>query len=121
VASSAGHDHLHTLTGEDLVERGSELGVTVADEEAERCDLVTEVMMGLRGLLRCPCAVWVGGYAEDAYAPGRDLHDEQHAQAFEEIVSTWKKSQASKLSAWALNACLRPSSASQPNTRITIR
>jgi hypothetical protein len=40
--------------------------------------------MRLRGLLGGPCAILVGGHAEDVHAPGRHLHDEQHVQACEE-------------------------------------
>jgi hypothetical protein len=76
-------DHFHGLVGEDLVERPSELGVTVADEEAELGDLATEIYDEVAGLLCCPCAVRVSGHAEDMHAPGRYLHDEKHVQAFE--------------------------------------
>jgi hypothetical protein len=77
-------DNLDALAGEDLVEGAGELGVAVADEEAERGDLATEIYDVVAGLLCCPCAVRVGGHAEDVHAPVRDLDDERHVQAFEE-------------------------------------
>ena len=77
-------DGLHALTGEDLVEGAGELGVAAADEEAELGDLATEVHDEVAGLLSGPCAVWVGGDAEDVHVPGRHLRDEQYVQAFEE-------------------------------------
>jgi hypothetical protein len=46
--------NLDALAGEDLIERAGELGVTVADEEAERGDLVTEIHDDVPGLLCCP-------------------------------------------------------------------
>ena len=37
-----------------------------------------------QALLGGPCPVWVGSHPEDAYPPGRYLHDEQHIQAPQE-------------------------------------
>jgi hypothetical protein len=98
----------------------------------------------ITGLLGSPCAVRVGGYAEDVYVPGRYLHDEQHVQAPEEDRVDMEEiagEQSVRLSAeerpprsintatsWrstmipaSLDAWLRPSSTSQPKTRIMIR
>ena len=43
VGSAAGSSRLHAFAGEDLVERGGELGVAVADEEAEAAGSFSEV------------------------------------------------------------------------------
>jgi hypothetical protein len=45
---------------------------------------VFEVHEQVAGLLDGPCAVGVGGHAEDVHVPGCHLHDEQHVQAPEE-------------------------------------
>jgi hypothetical protein len=45
---------------------------------------VAEVHEQVAGLLGGPGAVRVGGHAEDVHVAGRDLHDEQDVQAFEE-------------------------------------
>jgi hypothetical protein len=77
-------DRLHALAGEDRVEDASEFGVAVPDDKAERRDPVAEVHEQVAGLLSSPCAVWVGGQAQDVHMAGLDLHDEQHVQASEE-------------------------------------
>jgi len=51
---------------------------------AEGAGPVTEVHDQVAGLLRGPGAVRAGGHAEDVYVPGRDLHDEQYVQSFQE-------------------------------------
>jgi hypothetical protein len=68
-----GLDHLHALGGGDLVEGGGELGVAVPDEEAEGAGPVAGVHDQVAGLLRGPCAVRMGGHAEDVHVPGRHL------------------------------------------------
>ena len=79
-----GLHYRHTLAGEDLLERGGELGVTVPYEEAEGAGPVAGLHEQIAGLLRGPGAIWVGGHAEDMHVPGRYLHDEQDVQALEE-------------------------------------
>jgi hypothetical protein len=76
--------YLHALASEDLIERTSELGVAVPDEEAEGADPVSQVHEQVAGLLGSPCAVRMGGHTQDVHAPGHDLHDEQHVQTLEE-------------------------------------
>jgi hypothetical protein len=76
--------HCHALASEDLVERGGELGVTVADEKPEGAYPAGEVHEQVAGLLGCPCPVWVPGYPEDAHPPCGHLHDEQDIQPLEE-------------------------------------
>jgi hypothetical protein len=76
--------YLHALGGEDLAGRGGELGVAVPDDEAEGAGPLAEVHDQVAGLLRGPGAVRAGGHAEDVHVPGRDLHEEQDVQAFEE-------------------------------------
>ena len=49
-----------------------------------RGDPAAEVHDEVAGLLGGPCAIRVGGHAEDVHAPGRYLHNEQHVQACEE-------------------------------------
>ena len=61
-----------------------ELGVAVPDEEAEGSGPVAVIHEQVARLLGGPCAVRVGGHAEDVHVPGRYLHDEQHVQASEE-------------------------------------
>jgi hypothetical protein len=77
-------DRVHALAGEDRVEDASEFGVAVPDDKAERRGPVAEVHEQVAGLLSSPCAVWVGGQAQDVHIAGLDLHDEQHVQASEE-------------------------------------
>jgi len=60
---------------------------------------VAEVHEQVAALLGGPCAVRVGCHTQDVHAPGRYLHHEQHVQAPEEDLSTWKKSRATKPSA----------------------
>lgn len=74
----------YARTGEDSVEHGGELGVTVPDEKPERIDPVTKIHQQVSRLLRRPRAVRVPGHTEDVHPPGRHLHHEQHIQALEE-------------------------------------
>ena len=61
----------HALGGEDSIERASELGITVLDEEPELADPVREVHDHVAGLLGGPCSIWVPGHPEDVHPPGR--------------------------------------------------
>jgi hypothetical protein len=71
-------DDLHALAREDCIESAGELGIPVADQEAEGTDPVTEFHDQVAGLLGGPRAVRVRGHAEDVHMPGLHLHDEQH-------------------------------------------
>jgi hypothetical protein len=66
--------------GEDRVEGGGELGVAVADQEPEASTGVVEVHAEVAGLLGQPGAGGVGGDAEDVYAAGGVLEDEEDIQ-----------------------------------------
>ena len=66
--------------GEDGVERGGELGVAVADEEPEATAGVVEVHEQVAGLLGQPGAGRVRGDAEDVYAAGGVLDDEERVE-----------------------------------------
>ena len=55
-----------------------ELGVAVPDQESEGADPVAEVHEQVAGLLGGPCAVRMGGHAQDVHVPGPHLNDEQH-------------------------------------------
>jgi hypothetical protein len=72
--------HGDAFAGEDGIKGGGELGVPVADQEAEGADLITEVGQqvagGLSGPGRC-----VSGYPEEVHPAGADLHDEQNVKA----------------------------------------
>src|SRR5215472_7225528 len=74
----------NALAGKDSIERRSELGVAVPDEEAKRADPVPDIYQQVAGLLSGPCPVRVGGHPQDVHTPGRHLHDEQHIQAPEQ-------------------------------------
>jgi hypothetical protein len=68
------HD-CYALTGEDIIERGGELGVVIPDEDPEGADPAGEVHDQATGLLGCPCPVRVPGYPEDVHPPGVVLDD----------------------------------------------
>src|SRR6185312_814373 len=74
-------DHGDAFGGEDGVESGGELGVPVADQEAEGADLITEVHQQVAGSLGSPLRCGVGGHAEETDPAGADLHDEQDVEA----------------------------------------
>jgi hypothetical protein len=89
-------DHGDAFGAEDGVERGGELGVPIADQEAEGADLITEVHQQGAGNLGGPGGGGVNGHAEEMHPAGADLHDEQHVQAAQgEGVEGEKKSVAS--------------------------
>jgi hypothetical protein len=60
-----GADDLHAGGGEDCVERGGELRVSVADQESEPVGVFVECHQQISGLLGDPCAGGVGGDADD--------------------------------------------------------
>jgi hypothetical protein len=72
--------YLDALVGENLIESGGELGVTVPDEEPERLDPVAEIHDEVAGLLGGPGSGRIGRHAQDVHAPSVHLHDEQDVQ-----------------------------------------
>ena len=72
------------LADEDLIEGGRELGVAVPDKEAEGVGPLAEVHDQVAGLLSGPCAIGMGGDAEDVHVPGGHFQYEQYVQAAEE-------------------------------------
>jgi hypothetical protein len=72
------------LLAKTRIEGAGELGILVADQEAEGAGLVAGSHDQVAGLLGSPRAVWVRGYAGDVHMPGLHLHDEHHVQALEE-------------------------------------
>ena len=83
-ASAEGLYYFQALAGEDLVEDGRELGVTVPDEEAEGTVAVSEIHDQIAGLLSGPGAIGMFSDAEDVDVPGGHFHDEQHVQPAQE-------------------------------------
>ena len=73
-------DDLDVDGGEDGVEGRGELGVPVADEEPEAAVGVVEVHEQVAGLLGQPGPGGVGGDAEDVYAAGGVLDDEERVE-----------------------------------------
>ena len=73
-------DDLDVDGGEDGVEGRGELGVAVADQEPEAPAGVVEVHGQVAGLLGQPRAGRVRGDAEDVYAAGGVLDDEERVQ-----------------------------------------
>jgi hypothetical protein len=63
----------HAFAGKRLVERGSELAVTIPDEEPERADPVREVHDQIAGLLGCPCTVRVPASPRGCAPPAGSL------------------------------------------------
>lgn len=51
----------YALAGEDVIERGGELGVAVPDEEPELADPAEEVLDQVADLLSSPYSVWIVG------------------------------------------------------------
>ncbi len=105
VGSRASWWDLHDLNaggGEDRVERGGELTGPVADEEPEAVGLAVEVHEQVAGLLGGPCPVGVGGGAEDVdVAVATSITKKTYTRLRVTAQSTWKKSQANMLVAWA--------------------
>jgi hypothetical protein len=69
---------------EHLIEGVGELGVSVADEEAERVDPVAEIHGEVAGGLGNPRSGRVGCDTEDVHSAGVDLYQEQHVQSVQE-------------------------------------
>src|SRR6202035_4525668 len=62
-------------------EAGGELGVTIADEEAEVTPGVLEVRRKVAGPLGHPGTVGVGGDTEQVHPSSVDLNHEEHVEA----------------------------------------
>ena len=73
-------DDLDVDGGEHGVEGGGELAVAVADQEPEAPVGVVEVHEQVARLLGEPCSGRVGGDAEDVYAAGGVLDDEERVE-----------------------------------------
>ena len=74
-------DHPRAVPGEDVVERGGELAVPIADEEPELPGSLTEVQHEVAGLLGGPGPGRMSRHAHDMDGPGLDLHHEQDIKA----------------------------------------
>jgi hypothetical protein len=70
-------DHVDVLGAEDGVEGVGELGVPVADEEAERGGLVAQVREQVAGGLSGLGCGGVGGHPEQVHCASLDLHDDR--------------------------------------------
>jgi hypothetical protein len=73
-------DHIEAFGGEDGIEGGGELGVPVADQEAERGDPLTHVHHQITGGLGSPGRGRMSGHPEQVQPAGADLHDEQNIE-----------------------------------------
>jgi hypothetical protein len=73
-------DHIDALGREHGVEGPAKLRVPVSDQETKRRGSLTQVHHHVTGLLGDPSCGRMGGHAEDAYPPSRDVHDAQHVQ-----------------------------------------
>jgi len=71
-------DHLDAFAGEDGVKAAGELGVAVADKEAETRRLLLECPGDLAGLLGDPGAGGVGGAAGEVDAAASQLDEEEN-------------------------------------------
>jgi hypothetical protein len=70
-------DHGNAFGVKDGIEGSGELGIPVADQEAEGADLVTEVCQKVAGSLGGPSRGRVRGHTEQVDPPGVDFHHEQ--------------------------------------------
>jgi hypothetical protein len=66
--------HGDGFAGENRVERGGELGVTVSGQESESAGVVADLSQQLPGLLGDPGGGGVGGHPEDVHLSGAHLH-----------------------------------------------
>jgi hypothetical protein len=74
-------DHVDALGAEDCIEGISELGIPIADEEAERGGLVAKVYQQGAGGLGGPGSGRVRGHPEEMDPSGAHFHDEQDVEA----------------------------------------
>jgi len=72
------------LGGEDSIEGGGELRVSVADEELELPDAAGQVYQQVAGLLGHPHPSRAGGHHEDVDLAGRQLDHQQHVPTLEQ-------------------------------------
>jgi hypothetical protein len=70
-------DYVDAFGGEDGIECGSELGVSVAKEEAKRSDSLAQVHQEVAGGLDGPGCGRVDGHTENVHPTGTYFHDEQ--------------------------------------------
>jgi hypothetical protein len=93
--------------GEDGVERVGVLGIAVPDQELQAAGLFAEVHERVPGLLDRPGGGRVSGDAGQVDAATVVLDDEQHVEPAQKTVSTWKKSTAAIVLAWADRNCFQ--------------
>jgi hypothetical protein len=74
-------DHINAFGGKSGIEGGGELGVPVADQEAERGDLITQVHQEVAAGLGGPGRGRMGGHPENVHRAGADFHDEQNGES----------------------------------------
>jgi hypothetical protein len=67
--------------GKNGIEAVGELGGPVADQEAERGDLITQVHQEVAGSLGGPGRGRVSGHPENVHRAGADFHDEQNLES----------------------------------------
>ena len=79
-----GADDPQVGAGEDGVERGGELAVSVADQEPELLGAVAEVHQQVAGLLGDPGAGGVGGDSGEVHASAAVLDDDEDVEAAQE-------------------------------------
>jgi len=75
--------HGDGFAGQDRVERSSELGVAIPDEEPELVGAVADLPQQLPGLLGDPGSGGMSGYPEDVHPASAHFHDEQCVEARE--------------------------------------
>ena len=63
------------------IEAVGELGGPVADQEAERGDLIAQVHQEVAGRLGGPGRGRVSGHPENVHCAGADFHDEQNLES----------------------------------------
>ena len=100
-------DRLDADGGEHRVEAGGELGVPVADEEAEALPGIFEVGGEVAGHLGDPGAVGVGGDAEHVHDPPFDLDQEQDVVAAQPCRLDGEEVGGQDALAWALRNWLQ--------------
>jgi hypothetical protein len=74
-------DDVDAFGGEEGVEGVGELGVPVADQEAERADLLTQVHQQVTGDLGGPGGGRVGGHTEDMDPAGAHFHNKKDVKS----------------------------------------
>jgi hypothetical protein len=89
--SNGGGDDPHALGAKDLVEAGSELGVSVPNQEPKPVSLVAEITGEVPGDLGDPGPGGVISHAQHVNSPALQLDHEQHVQAPEEDAVNGQK------------------------------